>query len=493
MKKCFRQMISCILVVTVLMVCSMAGLTVSAAEGGTENLIENGDLENGRPTWIKESVSDRYVQGEGKDGTYGYKVTLTTDAVDVVDDGKGKGSPMKPWMKLLQPNTTYTLSFDYKHEGAGHGNLWISRNIGIIHDAIGDTVAAGHEWVGQADLPLPGGDTDWQKIVIHFTTGDKISAQDDGLFWQQRNEKGEVGTGTTYYDNLVLAKAPPKSLLQNSDFEGKVDTSGNTWVKPETILDGVGVDGSRGIKVEGANESYQRKTSAYKNVLHQLDPAGIYKLTFDYKLEGKGYGQVYFINDYGTLTRTSVEGFEAGASLETQKIHFLDMGEVDWTPIEIVFTTPASISPNPANLSFEFVTDPAGAGAAYFDNIVLTKIGSAAATAIELNFTQVTLKKGETLKLNASASPEGRVMGKLSWSSGDKGIVGVSDEGEITALSGGVAIISVKAGSLTAFCKVTVEDDGGNNTVTVIAIAAAVVVIAAVVIWLILRKKKAVK
>ncbi len=141
MIKSIRQLISCVLVVTALLVCGMAGITVSAAEGEPENLIENGDLESGRPLWVKESVSDRYVQGEGKGGTYGYKVTLTTTEQDVANDGKGKGSSMKPWLKLLQPNTTYTLSFDYKHEGTGRGNLWVSKNIGVIHDAVGDAAA----------------------------------------------------------------------------------------------------------------------------------------------------------------------------------------------------------------------------------------------------------------------------------------------------------------------------------------------------------------
>lgn len=82
------------------------------------------------------------------------------------------------------------------------------------------------------------------------------------------------------------------------------------------------------------------------------------------------------------------------------------------------------------------------------------------ATNIELNYSSYTLKKGETIQLEAIVSPENVENASVSWSSSSTAIASVTSSGLVTAKSVGSATITAKTkdgSNLTAKCDITVE------------------------------------
>ena len=78
-------------------------------------------------------------------------------------------------------------------------------------------------------------------------------------------------------------------------------------------------------------------------------------------------------------------------------------------------------------------------------------------TGISLNKTSVTLKKGETASLTATVTPSNATNKTVTYYTSDKYVAKVSSNGTITAVGGGTATITAKAGGKTATCKVTVK------------------------------------
>lgn len=76
---------------------------------------------------------------------------------------------------------------------------------------------------------------------------------------------------------------------------------------------------------------------------------------------------------------------------------------------------------------------------------------------ITLDKTSVTLKKNGTHKLDVKVSPENTTDKTILFQSSNDNVATVSNDGVITATGGGTATITVKVGSKTATCKVTVN------------------------------------
>lgn len=71
-----------------------------------------------------------------------------------------------------------------------------------------------------------------------------------------------------------------------------------------------------------------------------------------------------------------------------------------------------------------------------------------------------------TYSLNAQISPSNASNQNLKWTSSNKGVVTVDQDGEITVVDAGKAVITVKAtdgSKKKATCKVTVIDDAGDG------------------------------
>lgn len=77
-------------------------------------------------------------------------------------------------------------------------------------------------------------------------------------------------------------------------------------------------------------------------------------------------------------------------------------------------------------------------------------------TGITLDKSSVNLKKGETAQLSAIVTPGDATNKTVTYSTSDKSVATVSSSGKITAVGGGTATITAKAGDKTAKCKVSV-------------------------------------
>ncbi len=94
-------------------------------------------------------------------------------------------------------------------------------------------------------------------------------------------------------------------------------------------------------------------------------------------------------------------------------------------------------------------------------NVVLTYAADAPTEIIEvtsviINKTELALDIEEVEQLSAVVSPEDATDPTVKWESSEPAVATVSEDGFVTAISAGTAIISAKAGEQTANCPVTV-------------------------------------
>ena len=78
-----------------------------------------------------------------------------------------------------------------------------------------------------------------------------------------------------------------------------------------------------------------------------------------------------------------------------------------------------------------------------------------AVSSIELNKNTLELKKGESETLEATVKPDDATDKTITWASSDSNVASV-ENGKVTAVGGGSAIITAKAGEVEAGCSVTV-------------------------------------
>ncbi len=81
---------------------------------------------------------------------------------------------------------------------------------------------------------------------------------------------------------------------------------------------------------------------------------------------------------------------------------------------------------------------------------------SSVVTEVILNQTTLELNKGETASLTATVTTSDKSTVDAEWSSSDESVATVDAEGEVTAVAGGTATITAKAGTKKATCDVTV-------------------------------------
>ena len=77
-------------------------------------------------------------------------------------------------------------------------------------------------------------------------------------------------------------------------------------------------------------------------------------------------------------------------------------------------------------------------------------------TEVKLDKVELSLTEGESVTLVATVAPNDATDKTVSWSSDNTAVATVDDSGKVTAVAGGEATITAKAGEKTATCKVTV-------------------------------------
>ena len=80
-----------------------------------------------------------------------------------------------------------------------------------------------------------------------------------------------------------------------------------------------------------------------------------------------------------------------------------------------------------------------------------------AVTSVTLNKTQLSLNKGQNETLTATVKPDNATDKSVTWSSSNTAVATVNSKGKVTAVAGGNATITAKAGGQQATCTVTVS------------------------------------
>lgn len=225
MTMAIRKAVSYLLAVTLLVTCTLSGIVLPAT-AETTNLLTNGDLELGAS--VAWGNTPYVMDGVGVGGSKGIKIETT------VNEGDSAVWP-GPYYKdvfngMLEPNTTYIFSFDYKHEGKGFAKFDITRG--------------GTDWVGWEDINLPNV-SEWTTRTFEFTTGEAGNMNaNKGWEWAPAHihyaNAESYGTGAAYYDNFKLEKKPANAtgiVLSATSMEVTIGTSKTLTVsaKPDGV------------------------------------------------------------------------------------------------------------------------------------------------------------------------------------------------------------------------------------------------------------------
>lgn len=237
------------------------------------------------------------------------------------------------------------------------------------------------------------------------------------------------------------------NLLTNGDLEQGASVA---WGNSAYVMDGVGKDGSKGIKIEttvNAGDAYKWPSADYKGAFNAtLEPNTTYLFSFEYKHEGKGFGKFDVVR-----AGTDWTGWKDVENLTA----------TEWTTVTIEFTTGAAANMNPQK-GWEWAVRQVqwehqiGTGATYFDNFKLVKKPAVAATGITLDKTETALAVGSSVMLTATLEPAGATGEAVVWTSSASTVATVDDTGLVMAISAGKATITATSGTLSASCTVTV-------------------------------------
>lgn len=102
-------------------------------------------------------------------------------------------------------------------------------------------------------------------------------------------------------------------------------------------------------------------------------------------------------------------------------------------------------------------TITASAGGKSATCLVTVSKGVVAVTSVSLNKTELSLTKGQSETLTATVKPDDATDKTVAWASSDSAIATVDASGKVTAVAGGNAVITAKAGNQEAKCSVVVS------------------------------------
>ena len=139
---------------------------------------------------------------------------------------------------------------------------------------------------------------------------------------------------------------------------------------------------------------------------------------------------------------------------------------IEWSSSDVAVATVdengvvTAVSEGEATVTATSVADPTKTASCK----VVVKKPFIAVEGITLSETTAKLEIGSTITLTATVSPENATEPAVTWSSDNTAVATVED-GVVTAVGVGEAIITAKAGEMTAECKVTVEIVTGLSSI----------------------------
>ena len=259
--------------------------------------------------------------------------------------------------------------------------------------------------------------------------------------------KGEK-VGETVQAEYMVNKGD--NLALNATPSSEHDAHWDVWPLPDSVDGNIGtwwngdpartdwtyeIDFGREVSFNSLYiAEYVKKTQTYNITGYKLEyfDGTEWKIADQYKADELGASQVQWLNDVTAETEVSQLGSEfemvTGSKVRFQFTGFRQLGlrEVQ-----------------------------------FYDNT--TPVQSV--EGVSLDKETMTLKAGEEGQLTAAVTPEDAANQKVNWSTSDDKVATVDENGLVTAVAEGEAVITVTTedGSFTASCKVTVESDHSGD------------------------------
>ena len=219
------------------------------------------------------------------------------------------------------------------------------------------------------------------------------------------------------------------------------------------------------LNTDGQHIVYAKLTNAEGNVTYLRTTSRIVIDTTPPEIVGIEDGKTYYQDDGETIIAYPISDVIA---IDTN----LDSFSVNGNPISISDadeTKSVSFSaPYEESCTYKFIaTDKAGnvtektVNLYYNDKVV-------SVTGVSLNESSITLDVGGSKTLAATVTPDNATNKKVRWTSDNETVATVSEDGVVTAVAGGTAVITATThdGLFTATCTVTVNAPDAAPTIT---------------------------
>ena len=219
------------------------------------------------------------------------------------------------------------------------------------------------------------------------------------------------------------------------------------------------------LNTDGQHIVYAKLTNAEGNVTYLRTTGRIVIDTTAPQINGIEDGKTYYVIDGETVTAYPISDVTA---IDMN----LDSFSVNGKPISISDadkTKSVSFSaPYDEDCTYKFIaTDKAGnvtektVNVYYNDKVV-------SVTGVSLNESSITLDVGGSKTLAATVTPDNATNKKVRWTSDNETVATVSEDGVVTAVAGGTAVITATThdGLFTATCTVTVNAPDAAPTIT---------------------------
>ena len=219
------------------------------------------------------------------------------------------------------------------------------------------------------------------------------------------------------------------------------------------------------LNTDGQHIVYAKLTNAEGNVTYLRTTGRIVIDTTPPEIVGIEDGKTYYRDDGETITAYPISDVTA---IDMN----LDSFSVNGNPISISDadeTKSVSFSaPYEESCTYKFIaTDKAGnvtektVNLYYNDKVV-------SVTGVSLNESSITLDVGGSKTLAATVTPKDATNKKVRWSSDNEAVATVSEDGVVTAVAGGTAVITATThdGLFTATCTVTVNAPDAAPSIT---------------------------
>ena len=219
------------------------------------------------------------------------------------------------------------------------------------------------------------------------------------------------------------------------------------------------------LNTDGRHIVYAKLTNAEGNVTYLRTTGRIVIDTTAPQINGIEDGKTYYRDDGETITAYPISDVIA---IDTN----LDSFSVNGNPISISDadeTKSVSFSaPYEESCTYKFIaTDKAGnvtektVNLYYNDKVV-------SVTGVSLNESSITLDVGGSKTLAATVTPDNATNKKVRWTSDNETVATVSEDGVVTAVAGGTAVITATThdGLFTASCTVTVNAPDAAPSIT---------------------------